>query len=85
MALVLVLVPLPHTLPSASNSSDSPRLLTSPGVQVLGAGGRSVAEVEECALELEELGKALQGLPMVRGAEAEAEADEASAVCTIRQ
>lgn len=47
---------------------------------MLGAGGRSLAEVVECALELEEVGKALQGLPMVRAEEV----DEASAVCTIR-
>lgn len=40
-----------------------------------------MAEVEECPLELEEVGKALRGLPMVRAEEV----DEASAVCTIRQ
>ncbi len=64
----------PESLFSAARTSAFLRLLTSPGVLLSCTEIRSEAEVEE-------VGKALRGLPMLVAEET----DEASAVCTIRQ
>lgn len=65
---------LPESLFSAASTSAFLRLLTSPGVLLSFPAIRSEAEVEE-------VGKALRGLPVLIAEEA----DDASVVCTIKQ